>query len=196
MSNTNRTDKVPTDKGLTDKNRPLCQIRIYLAYLVITAVVIISDQISKFWVVDNIEYRIEQIQLLPVFGIVHAHNYGAAFSFLNEEGGMQVWFFGTIAVVMSIVLLVWLRRAAAYERQLSIALALILGGAIGNLIDRLYYGYVIDFIWVHYQSFNFPAFNVADSAISIGAVLLIMDSFGWKLLADRESLSAQPLLNK
>jgi len=171
----------------TDK-RPLSGWGLYLSYLAITLIVVVVDQLSKNWVVEHIEHRMEQIQLLPILGIVHARNYGAAFSFLNNAGGLQTWFFAAIAVVMSVVLLVWLRKSVGYEKQLSLALALILAGALGNLIDRVNYGYVVDFIWFHYQDWSFPAFNIADSAITIGAALLIMDSFGWKVFSESHSL--------
>ena len=113
--------------------------------------------------------------------------------FLNDAGGWQTVFFTVIAVGVSLVIIVWLKRAARHERQLSIALAFVLGGAIGNLIDRLQYNYVIDFLLVHYQGWQFPAFNVADSAITIGAILLLMDSFGWKFIADRPRADDQTL---
>ena len=153
-------------------------------YLAMSAAVILLDQVSKRWIIDNLELY-GSIPVLSVFSIVHTRNYGAAFGFLNNAGGWQTLVFAVIAIVVSIILLVWLKRAAAVERQLSIALALILGGAIGNLIDRLQYNYVVDFILVYYRDWLFPAFNVADAAIAVGAVLLIMDNFGWKLLADR-----------
>lgn len=165
--------------------RGLSSVPAYLAYLAIAIVSIVADQVSKLWVVEHIQYRVEQIQILPIFGLVNARNYGAAFSFLNQEGGLQVWFFGGIAVVMSVVLMFWLRKTVGFERQLSLALALILGGAVGNLMDRVNYGYVVDFLWLHYQNYHFPAFNIADSVITIGAILLIMDSFGLKLLKDK-----------
>lgn len=160
--------------------------RAYWGYLTIALVVIVLDQLSKRWIVSWLDLY-DRVELLSFFGWVHMHNYGAAFSFLNKVGGAQVWFFGGVAVVMSIVLLVWLRKTAGHERQLSWALALVLGGAIGNLIDRVLLGYVIDFIWVHYQDWHFPAFNIADSAITIGAVLLLADSFGVKLIPEKST---------
>lgn len=146
--------------------------------------VIVLDQLSKLWIVQNLELH-RSIPVLSMFSIVHTRNYGAAFGFLNNAGGWQTIFFAVVALGVSAVLLVWLKRIAATERQLSISLALILGGAIGNLIDRLQYNYVVDFILVYYQNWLFPAFNVADAAISAGAVLLLMDNFGWKLIANR-----------
>jgi len=158
--------------------------RYYSLYLALAAVIIFLDQLSKQWIVENLELH-HAMPVLSMFSIVHARNYGAAFGFLNNAGGWQTVFFAVVALGVSIVLLVWLKRIAAVERQLSLALALVLGGAIGNLIDRLQYNYVIDFLAVHYNGWHFPAFNVADSAITIGAILLIMDSFGLKIITDR-----------
>lgn len=147
--------------------------------------IIILDQSSKQWIVQNLALH-HSIPVLPMFSIVHAHNYGAAFGFLNDAEGWQTIFFTTISLGVSVFLIGWLKQISATQRQLSIALALVLGGAIGNLIDRLQYHYVIDFLLFYYEKWQFPAFNVADSAITIGAILLIIDSFGWKLIRDRE----------
>ena len=164
--------------------------RYYSVYLSLAVVVILLDQLSKHWILQNLNLH-QSLPVLSVFSIVHARNYGAAFGFLNNAGGWQTIFFAVIALGVSVVLTLWLKRIAATERQLSLALALILGGAIGNLIDRLQFNYVVDFLLVHYNGWQFPAFNVADSAISIGAVLLLMDSFGWKLIADRLAKNSQ-----
>lgn len=104
-----------------------------------------------------------------------AHNYGAAFSFLNNAGGWQRWFFVVLASAISLVLLVWLLRLPRQEWRTGLSLGLIIGGAIGNLIDRIQLGYVVDFIDVYYRTWHFPAFNVADSAITVGVVLLLLD---------------------
>ena len=119
----------------------------------------------------------QSIAVLPFFNITLAYNHGAAFSFLASESGWQRWFFTGLAVVVSIVLLVWLKRLKTDAKLEAISLALILGGALGNVIDRVVHGYVIDFIDVYYGTYHWPAFNVADSAICIGAILLILDSF-------------------
>jgi signal peptidase II len=140
------------------------------------ALVLVVDQLSKVWVIQNFSLG-ESVSLLPVFNFTYARNYGAAFSFLGDAGGWQRWFFTLIAVVVSIVLAVWLSRLAKTQLKLSLALSLIISGAIGNLIDRSLYGYVVDFLHVFYQSWHYPIFNIADCAISIGAVLLIWDSF-------------------
>ena len=160
------------------------QSRSFYMYLVIALAIIIADQISKYWVIQNIEYH-HYIPITSFFSIAHAHNYGAAFGFLNNAGGWQTVFFSVIAVTVSIVLVIWLRRIARTERQLALALALVLGGAVGNLIDRLRFDYVVDFLLFFYDKWQFPAFNVADSAITIGAILMLMDSVGWKFIADR-----------
>jgi len=138
--------------------------------------VLVADQLSKVWVIQNFSLG-ESVSLLPVFNFTYARNYGAAFSFLGDAGGWQRWFFTMIAVVVSIVLAIWLSRLAKTQLKLSLALSLIISGAIGNLIDRSLYGYVVDFLHVFYQSWHYPIFNIADCAISIGAVLLIWDSF-------------------
>lgn len=137
---------------------------------------LVADQLSKVWVIQNFSLG-ESVSLLPVFNFTYARNYGAAFSFLGDASGWQRWFFTAIAVVVSVVLAVWLSRLQKSQWKLSLALALIISGAIGNLIDRSLYGYVVDFLHVFYQDWHYPIFNIADCAISIGAVLLIWDSF-------------------
>ena len=115
------------------------------------------------------------VEILPVFNLTLQHNPGAAFSFLADEGGWQRWLFTLISVVVSALLAIWMWRLKRHEKLMSAALALILGGAIGNLWDRMLLGYVVDFISVHYETYFFPAFNVADSAITVGAGLMILD---------------------
>lgn len=137
--------------------------------------IIVLDQITKVWVEKVFHYG-EVLPVMPSFNLVLAYNTGAAFSFLAGAGGWQRYFFTTLALVVSGVL-VWLLRKHHAETRFAAALALILGGAIGNVIDRLLYGHVIDFIQVYYQQWAWPAFNVADSAISIGAVLMVLDGF-------------------
>ena len=156
----------------------------YISYLGLALSIVILDQLSKLWIIRNIELH-RAMPVMDLFSIVHARNYGAAFGFLNDAGGWQTAFFAFVSIAVSLVLLVWLKRISRVERQLSIALSLVLGGAIGNLIDRLIYNYVVDFLLFHYDRWQFPAFNVADMAISVGAFLLILDSFGWKIVSDR-----------
>jgi len=142
----------------------------------IVLLVLVADQLSKIWVLQNFTLG-ESIQLLPVFNFTYARNYGAAFSFLGDAGGWQRWLFTAIAIVVTCVLSVWLSRLQRTQLKLSLALVLIIAGAIGNLIDRSLYGYVVDFLHVYYQQWHYPIFNIADCAITIGAGLLIWDSF-------------------
>jgi len=142
----------------------------------IALLVLVADQLSKIWVLQNFTLG-ESIQLLPVFNFTYARNYGAAFSFLGDAGGWQRWLFTAIAIVVTCVLSVWLSRLQRSQLKLSLALMLIIAGAIGNLIDRSLYGYVVDFLHVYYQEWHYPVFNIADCAITIGAGLLIWDSF-------------------
>ena len=118
-------------------------------------------------------YRPQEI--FSWLNVTLAHNYGAAFSFLNDAGGWQRWFFIVLTVIVSLVLLVWLLRLPRCEWRTGLSLGLIIGGAIGNLVDRVRLGYVVDFIDVYYKSWHFPAFNVADSAITVGVALLLLD---------------------
>jgi signal peptidase II len=141
----------------------------------LSALVIVFDQLSKAWIVNHFAFG-ENLTVLSVFNLVLAHNTGAAFSFLNDAGGMQRWLFSIIAIAASIWI-VWLLRKHGNQILFAFALSMILGGALGNLIDRLAYGYVVDFLSFHWNEHYFPAFNLADSAITCGAFLLIIDSF-------------------
>ena len=141
----------------------------------IAAVVIALDQITKIAASANLKMY-QPIEIMPFFNLTLAHNTGAAFSFLADAGGWQRWFFAVIAVVVSTVIFLWLKRLQQHEKWQAIALALILGGAIGNVIDRIWLGYVVDFILVYYKQWEYPAFNIADSAIFIGVVMIIIDA--------------------
>jgi signal peptidase II len=145
-------------------------------WLPLVLLVIVADQLSKGWIETN--YLLgESTAVLPWLDIVRLHNPGAAFSFLAGAGGWQRWFFTVLALGVSVVLLWWLRSVhEAAERRLALALSLILAGAIGNVIDRIEHGYVVDFIHVHWGNSN-PAFNIADAAITVGAALMIFDAF-------------------
>ena len=143
-------------------------------WLSLSALVIVLDQLSKAWITNHFVYG-EKFYVLSVFDVVLAHNTGAAFSFLHDAGGMQRWLFSIIAIVAS-VWIVWLLRRHSAQAIFALALSLILGGALGNLIDRIGNGYVVDFLSFHWGEHYFPAFNVADSAITVGAALLIIDS--------------------
>ena len=163
------------EKAKTD-NMPDIKTNKLSQWLWITLLVIILDQVTKILADFYLNYH-QPVAIVPLFNLTLMYNKGAAFSFLSNAGGWQRWFFITLSLVISIVLFIWLRKLRADQRLQIISIAMILGGAVGNLIDRSIYGYVIDFIDVYYQQHHWPAFNIADSAISIGAVLLIFDSF-------------------
>ena len=146
-----------------------------LKWLWLSALVVVLDQVTKYLVTDSLQLY-QSIPILPSLNLVLAHNTGAAFSFLSDAGGWQRWFFAVLAIVVSAVILVWIVRLKQHELRLAIALSLVLGGAIGNVWDRIMLGYVVDFIDVYYGDWHWPAFNVADSAICIGAILLIIDA--------------------
>ena len=138
--------------------------------------VVILDQATKALVIGMVKLQ-DTIELLPILDIVYLENTGAAFSILAQAGGWQRWFFIILGLVVSIVLMVWLRRIRAEQILLAVGLSLVLGGALGNVIDRVMHGYVVDFIYFHWRQHYFPAFNVADTAISIGAGFLLLDAF-------------------
>jgi signal peptidase II len=144
-----------------------------LPWLAIAVVVIVLDQLTKTLILRHFEYG-ESLYVFPFFNIVRAHNLGAAFSFLHDASGWQRWFFIVLGFVAS-GFIVWLLRSHGGQRMFSWALALILGGALGNVVDRMMHGYVVDFIQVHAAGSYFPSFNVADSAITVGAGLLILE---------------------
>jgi signal peptidase II len=146
------------------------------AWLWLSAAVIGLDQVTKFLATRFLELY-ERVEVLPVLDFTLLHNTGAAFSLLAQASGWQRPFFITLALVVSAMLVVWIWRTPRGEKLLPFALALILGGAIGNVIDRIWHGYVIDFIHAHWGGAYFPAFNIADSAITVGAALLILDAF-------------------
>jgi len=131
--------------------------------------------VTKEWATEVLElYR--PLEVWPWLNMTLAHNYGAAFSFLSDAGGWQRWFFTALASVVSGVLIVWVLRLPRREWLTGLALALVIGGALGNLSDRVQLGYVVDFVDVHYLGYHWPAFNVADSAITCGVVLLVFDA--------------------
>ncbi len=138
--------------------------------------VVILDQATKALVIGAVKMQ-EAIALLPILDIVYLENTGAAFSILAQASGWQRWFFILLALGVSIVLMIWLRRIRADQTILAVGLSLVLGGALGNVFDRVIHGYVVDFIYFHWRTWYFPAFNVADSAISIGAGCLLIDAF-------------------
>jgi signal peptidase II len=146
------------------------------AWLWLSLAVVALDQVTKFLVTRFLELY-ERVEVLPVLDFTLLHNTGAAFSILADASGWQRSFFIVLGIVVCLVLVVWLWRLPRGERLLPISLALIVGGAVGNVIDRVVHGYVIDFIHAHWGESYFPAFNVADSAITIGAALLLLDAF-------------------
>ncbi|MCP3867000.1 MAG: lipoprotein signal peptidase [Gammaproteobacteria bacterium] len=147
-----------------------------LHWLWLSLAVVVTDQISKQLVERSLQLY-ESVPLLPFFNLTLVYNEGAAFSFLSDQGGWQRWFFSIVAVLVTLVLVYWLRGLSRLERWPAVALSLIIGGALGNLIDRVLFGHVIDFIDLFYQQWHWPAFNVADSAISVGVVLMLLDAF-------------------
>jgi signal peptidase II len=159
-------------------------------WLWLSAAIVVLDQLSKYYMSQILSLcepgNCTSQVILPVFKLTLLHNEGAAFSFLSDAGGWQRWFFTAVSAIVSTVLVVWICRLKKHEKLLTLALALILGGAVGNLLDRVSLGYVIDFIVVHYDNHYFPAFNVADSAISIGAAVMILDM----LITGRENGAA------
>jgi len=153
---------------------------LFKLWLALAALVVVLDQLAK-WLIAGHYRPGDALRLTGFFNIVRAHNTGAAFSFLASAGGWQRWFFTVLALAVS-VLIIWLLRKHAGQKLFSFALCMILGGAIGNLIDRFRHGYVIDYLDFHwswldplFQSGHFPAFNLADSAITLGAIGLILD---------------------
>ncbi|MCH8550501.1 MAG: signal peptidase II [Natronospirillum sp.] len=157
-------------------------------WLLITLAVLVLDQWTKHLVAAHIVFG-ERITVIPgFFDLIYTVNPGAAFSLLADAGGWQRWFFTVVAVVVSLVLLIWLLRLPRNARWMPVTLTLILGGAIGNVVDRILYGHVADFLLFYWQGYHFPAFNVADIAISIGAVMLLVDAF-W--LAPRQQHQEQ-----
>ncbi|MFK0311814.1 signal peptidase II [Pseudomonas sp. NPDC090233] len=156
-----------------------------LPWLWLSLLVLVLDQATKLYF-NNALTMYQQIVVIPdYFSWTLAYNTGAAFSFLADGAGWQRWLFALIAVAVSAVLVVWLKRLGRNETWLAVALALVLGGAIGNLYDRVVLGHVVDFILVHWKNTHyFPAFNIADSAITVGAVMLALDMFKSKKSED------------
>lgn len=144
-----------------------------LPWLGIALVIIVLDQLTKSLILANFAYG-DSVHVTPFFNVVRVHNTGAAFSFLAGASGWQRWFFVGLGAVAA-GFIVWMLRSHGGQKLFAWALALILGGALGNVIDRLLHGYVVDFIQVHWADKFFPSFNLADSAITLGAILLIVD---------------------
>jgi len=146
-----------------------------LRWYVISATVLLLDQLTKLWVMTDFTLG-DSRYISGFFNLVRAHNEGAAFSFLSDAGGWQRWFFSIVSSVISLVIIVWISRLPKQRVLEALALALILGGALGNLYDRLVLGYVVDFLDFHWAGWHFAAFNIADMAISMGAAIMIVDA--------------------
>lgn len=155
-------------------------------WLLLSLVIIALDQWTKLLAVDHLAYGVPQA-VAPSLNWTLVHNYGGAFSFLSDHGGWQRWFFLILASGITIALLEWLRRTPGRMWALCLPLALLIGGAIGNLIDRVRLGYVIDFVQVYWREWAWPAFNVADSGITVGIVLLLL----YEVLGQRSSTRAE-----
>ena len=147
----------------------------YFGWIGLSLLVVFADQWTKALALDLLDYG-RPVEILPFFNITLQYNRGAAFSFLSDAGGWQRWFFTAVALIASVVIAVWLARLNREDKLLAASLSLILGGAIGNVWDRLQLGYVVDFISLHYHDWYFPTFNVADSAVTVGAGLMILDA--------------------
>lgn len=146
-----------------------------LRWLLLSLVVIVLDQLTKQLITANFSLY-EVMPIAPMFNLTLAHNTGAAFSFLADHNGWQRWFFIGLASIVSVMLVIWLKRLKPTAKLEAFALSMIIGGAVGNVIDRIHYGYVIDFFDFYINQTHWPAFNVADAAICIGAIALIADS--------------------
>ena len=146
-----------------------------LRLLWLSLLVVVLDQATKLWVMATFD-EYEVLTIWPVFNLTLVYNTGAAFSILSDAGGWQRWLFVGLAVIISLVMAAWLRQLRADERLTGYGLALIIGGAVGNLIDRLWLGKVVDFLQWHWEQWYWPAFNLADSAITVGVALLLIDA--------------------
>lgn len=145
-------------------------------YLWLAVLVVALDQWSKGWIVQHLVAYSDRIQVLPFFDIIHVRNPGAAFSFLSNQSGWQTYLFSALAFVISAILLVSLRRQSRSLKLLNASMASIIGGALGNVVDRIQHGSVIDFLDFYIGSYHWPTFNIADSAIVLGALCLVLDS--------------------
>ncbi|MBS36554.1 MAG: signal peptidase II [Thiotrichales bacterium] len=146
-----------------------------MRWLWVSVLIVAADQLTKFLAMEMLVLH-QPVAVMPLLNMTLTFNPGAAFSFLGDAGGWQRWLFIGLAVVISIVILVWLMRVPAKAKWLPVGLALVLGGAVGNLWDRITIGRVVDFIDVYYSVWHWPAFNVADSAICVGAIILVITS--------------------
>ncbi|MBD1572821.1 signal peptidase II [Vibrio sp. S17_S38] len=147
-------------------------------WLWLAALVFVADISIKLMVMNNMGYGwTNRIEILPFFNLLYVHNLGAAFSFLSDQPGWQRWFFTGIAFVVSAMLIIWMRKLPAEESWNNPAYAMVIGGALGNVFDRLVHGFVVDYLDFFWGSYHWPAFNLADAAICIGAVMIVLDGF-------------------
>ncbi len=147
-------------------------------WLWLALLIFIADIGIKLVVMNSMGYGWEnRIEILPFFNLLYVHNYGAAFSFLSDQAGWQRWFFTAIAFGVTALLSFWMRRLPASEKWNNVAYALIIGGAVGNVFDRVVHGFVVDYLDFYWGTYHWPAFNLADSAICIGAAMIILDGF-------------------
>ena len=161
---------------MTETMQPERDLRLAFTWLAVSLLIVVLDLWTKHLASESLTlYRPEE--LTSWLNLTLAHNYGAAFSFLSDAGGWQRWLFTGLASVVTIVLLVWLFRLKPGEKLTAASLGMIIGGAVGNLIDRIVNGYVVDFIDVYYREWHWPAFNLADSAITGGVILMLLDAF-------------------
>lgn len=161
-----------------------------LKWLWVTVLVIVLDMVTKSLASSHLVLH-QPLAIFPGFNLTLMHNTGAAFSFLSDASGWQRWFFTLIALAVSSGIIVWMKRLSTTQVWLAVALGMILGGALGNVYDRMTLGYVVDFIEVYYKHWYWPAFNVADSAISVGAVILVIDSIRSHKQHKRESADSR-----
>ena len=164
----------------------LIQRKPLLAAFLIASLIFLLDQFTKMQVVQNL-YLGQRNELTVFFNLVHVRNYGAAFSFLSEAGGWQRWFLTFVSAIASMVIVYWIKKSDEKKYLETLSLIIILGGALGNFYDRLILGYVIDFLDFHWSGVHFPAFNIADTAITIGAILFIADNLIFNRYAKEES---------
>ena len=158
----------------SNERQGLYRNKMVIVWLLISVVIVALDLWTKELATASLSlYR--PVELNSWLNMTLAHNYGAAFSFLSEAGGWQRWLFTGLASVVTLVLIVWLLRLDVSEKLTAAALSMIIGGAIGNLVDRINNGYVVDFIDIYYRNSHWPAFNLADSAITGGVILLLID---------------------
>ncbi len=141
-------------------------------YIIISLIICLLDQLSKYFVLNNLE-PYSSIAIMPAVDFTLVFNTGSAFSFLSNSGSWHLWFFLLFSLIMSVVIFIWIMQTPLLQSRQLLSLSFILGGAVGNLIDRIHYGHVIDFIDLYYNKYHWPAFNIADSAICIGAIILL-----------------------